>query len=65
MVRFVCVSSGRKIFQAKEPSHINDKDMTFTESATDYGLDFTDYSTHAAVLDYDLDGDLDVLIKSF
>ena len=36
--------------------------MTFTESATDYGLDFTDYSTHAAVLDYDLDGDLDMYL---
>ncbi len=35
---------------------------SFTENATDYGLNENGYTTHAAFFDYDLDGDLDVYI---
>ena len=59
---YVSVAGEKKSFKRKNLLYINDKDMTFTESAIDYGLDFTDYSTHAAVLDYDLDGDLDIYL---
>lgn len=38
---------------------INNKNGTFTESASDYGLDFSGLSTQAAFFDYDHDGDLD------
>ncbi|MEO5905741.1 MAG: VCBS repeat-containing protein, partial [Saprospiraceae bacterium] len=38
---------------------INNGNLTFTESAAAYGLDFTGLATHAAFLDYDRDGDLD------
>ena len=59
---YVSVAGEKQSVKRKNLLYINDKDMTFTESATDYGLDFTDYSTHAAVLDYDLDGDLDMYL---
>ena len=41
---------------------INNHDLTFTESAKEYGLDDNGYTTHAAFFDYDLDGDLDCYI---
>ena len=41
---------------------INNGDLSFTEAAAEYGLDENGFTTHAAFLDYDLDGDLDVYI---
>ena len=41
---------------------INNGDLTFTEQATQYGLDDRGYSTHAAFFDYDRDGDLDMFL---
>lgn len=41
---------------------INNKDLTFTERAAEYGLNEDGYTTHAAFFDYDLDGDLDCYI---
>lgn len=42
---------------------INNHDLTFTESAEEYGLtNKGGYTTHAAFFDYDLDGDLDCFI---
>jgi len=39
--------------------YINNGDLTFTEKAAAYGLDFTGFSTQAVFFDYDRDGDLD------
>jgi len=41
---------------------INNKDLTFSEKAAEYGLNEDGYTTHAAFVDYDLDGDLDCYI---
>ena len=38
---------------------VNNGDLTFTERANQYGLDFVGLSIHAAFFDYDRDGDLD------
>lgn len=43
---------------------INQGDLTFVESAKQYGLDFTGLSIHAAFFDYDKDGDLDCFLLS-
>lgn len=41
---------------------INNKNLTFTESAAAYGLDNSGYSTQASFFDYDMDGDLDCFL---
>lgn len=42
--------------------YINNKNLTFTDRAAEYGLDLKSYSTQAAFFDYDKDGDLDAYI---
>ncbi|MEO5649182.1 MAG: FG-GAP-like repeat-containing protein [Ginsengibacter sp.] len=43
----------------KNQLFINNHNLTFTESASKYGLDNDGYTTQASFFDYDLDGDLD------
>lgn len=42
--------------------YINNGDLTFTESAEEYGLAFQGFSTQAAFFDFDKDGDLDMYL---
>lgn len=57
---YVSQVSQYKSFTGKNQLFINNGDLTFTENAKDYNLDFERYSQHAAFFDYDLDGDLDM-----
>lgn len=59
---YVCAVVGINNFKGHNELFINNGDSTFTESAKEYGLDFTTFSTTAAVLDYDKDGDLDLYL---
>ena len=43
----------------KNQLFINNHNLTFTESASEYGLDNDGYTTQASFFDYDMDGDLD------
>jgi len=46
----------------KNQLFINNHDLTFTDSAAQYGLDNDGYTTQASFFDYDMDGDLDCFI---
>lgn len=59
---YVCAVVGINGFDGHNELYINNGDTTFTESAVAYGLDFDSYSSSAAFLDYDLDGDLDLYL---
>ena len=52
---------GYKDIQGRNQLFINNGDLTFTEKARDYGIDFEGFSTHSA-FDYDGDGDLDLYL---
>ncbi|MEM1215748.1 MAG: VCBS repeat-containing protein, partial [Bacteroidota bacterium] len=47
---------------ARNLLYINQQDGTFKEMAKAYGLNFRGFSTQAAFLDYDKDGDLDMYL---
>ena len=59
---YVCAVVGLNGFNGHNELFINQGDGTFTEESTKYGLDFESYSSSAAFLDYDLDGDLDMYL---
>ncbi|WP_292943717.1 VCBS repeat-containing protein [Mucilaginibacter sp. 44-25] len=59
---YVSVVSNYKTFKGKNQLYINNGDLTFTESAAKYGLDFSGFSTQASFFDYDKDGDLDMFL---
>src|SRR4051812_30668761 len=56
---YVCNSGHMKTGHRKNKLYINNHDLTFTESAAQYGLDISAYTTQVSFFDYDLDGDLD------
>lgn len=59
---YVCNSGDIKGDNKQNELFINNGDMTFTESASEFGLADNGYSTHASFFDYDKDGDLDAYI---
>ncbi|MEP7321262.1 MAG: VCBS repeat-containing protein, partial [Saprospiraceae bacterium] len=61
---YVCEVGDYKSIHGKNQLFINNHDLTFTERAAEYKLDITSFSTQAAWLDYDHDGDIDMYLLS-
>ena len=59
---YVSAVVGINGFMGHNQLFINNGDLTFTEKAKEYGLDFEDYSSQAAFFDVDNDGDLDMYL---
>ncbi len=59
---YLCGVGRYKNFNGFNQLFINNGDLTFTESAEAFGLNFEGFSTHAAFFDYDRDGDLDMYL---
>ena len=59
---YVCAVAGTHGLQGRNQLFINKGNGTFTESATQYGLDFSGFSTQAVFFDFDHDGDLDMFL---
>src|SRR6516225_869991 len=56
---YVCAVANTHGLTGHNELFINNGNNTFTESAAQYGLDFSGTSTQAVFFDYDHDGDLD------
>lgn len=59
---YVCAVVGMNGLNGFNELYINNGNKTFSESAAKFGLDFDSYSSSAAFLDFDLDGDLDMYL---
>ena len=59
---YVCAVVGLNGFNGHNELFINQGNGIFEEKSAEYGLDFESYSSNAAFLDYDLDGDLDIYL---
>ena len=59
---YVCSSHNQDTIRRKNMLFINDGHLHFTDQAAAYGLADTGFSTQAAFLDYDKDGDLDMYL---
>ena len=59
---YLCISGGAPQNERGNLLYINNGDNTFTESAESYGIGDHRQTMHAAFLDYDKDGDLDLYL---
>ncbi|MGZ3871340.1 MAG: VCBS repeat-containing protein [Mucilaginibacter sp.] len=59
---YVCAVAGKLGLQGHNMLYINNRDGTFTERSSEYGLNFSGYSTQAAFFDYNHDGLLDCFL---
>ena len=59
---YVCNAGDVKYGNRENELFINQGDLTFVDSAAEYGLADKGFGTHAAFFDYDKDGDLDCYV---
>src|SRR5258705_2073889 len=59
---YVCNSGHMYDGNRRNKLYINNHNLSFTESAKEYGLDHSGFCTQASFFDYDLDGDLDCFL---
>jgi enediyne biosynthesis protein E4 len=59
---YVCQVGNYKSIRGRNQLFINKGNLQFEERAAEYGLDFEAFSTQAAWLDFDRDGDLDMYL---
>ena len=59
---YVCEVGNYKGLQGRNRLYINNQDLSFTERAEEFNLAVVAFSTQAAWLDYDRDGDLDMYL---
>ncbi len=59
---YVCRSAAKDPEKRKNLLFINNGDLTFSEKASDFGVNDAGYSTQASFFDYDKDGDLDLYV---
>jgi len=59
---YVCAVANYMSLEGVNELYINNGDNTFTESAAEYGLNFSGFSTQSAFFDFDHDGDLDMYL---
>ena len=59
---YICRSADASPERRANLLFINNKDLTFSEQASGYGLADQGYSTQSAFFDYDRDGDLDAVV---
>lgn len=60
---YACVSG--PFTETKNQLYINNGDLTFTESAEEYGINVSSPSVQASFFDYDNDGDLDMYLANY
>lgn len=59
---YICKSASTNPLHRKNILYVNNKDLTFTDRAKEYGLADMSYSTQSYFTDFDLDGDLDMYL---
>ena len=61
----MCTYGKNLLRRSKNLLYINQRNLTFKEQATAYGLADTGYSSQAVFFDYDRDGDLDMYLANY
>ncbi len=62
---YVCAVTDFAGLKGKNELFMNNGDLTFTESAAEYGLDLKTHATQAVFFDFDHDGDLDCYVLNY